>query len=163
MTTGEKYFSLIICVPILLSALFGYYKNVGAMKGDGAISSLQDALAYVESHWQEGDVIYATDDGPWVNLRPYTGKPMYKMPECEVKGSYAPVLGSLAPATRDALGVLVADLNDVPYVRAWVFAPSSPLHPVCYYLQIQLLTASNPVYVVDDSQWLKSAVWLVEE
>src|SRR6185369_401763 len=123
MSSGEKFFSFVITATIIISSLFGYYTNIAAIKGDGAVSSLTDALAYVEAHWQPGDVMYMTDDGPWVNVRPYTDKPMYRMPECEAKGSYAPVLGALSPATRAALGMVIANLSDVVHTRAWIFAP----------------------------------------
>jgi hypothetical protein len=163
MKPGSKYFALVITIPLIVASLYGYYANVSAMKGDGAVSSLQGALAYVDAHWQPGDIIFATDDGPWINLYPYTDKPIYRMPTCEQKGSYAPVLGALSPATRQAIGMQIAELKDIPHQRAWVFAPSSPLHPNCYYAQIADLTKSRPVYVVDDGEWLYSAVWLVEK
>ncbi len=58
------------------------------------------------------------------------------MPECDTITGYAPVLGSLTDTTRAAFGIQVADLADVPHTRAWVFAPRSPLHPLCYEAQI---------------------------
>jgi hypothetical protein len=162
---NNKYFSTIILVPLLLASLYGYYANIAAMKGDGAVSSMRGALEYVESHWQEGDIIFTTDDGPWINLRPYTDRPIYRMPMdgCEERGSFAPVLGSLSSTTREALGMNGASLDEIHHARAWVFAPTrSPLHPNCYTAMIASLTAGTPVYVVDDGDWLYSAVWLVE-
>jgi len=161
MKAGSKYFTIAIIAPILIAGVYGYYKNVAAMKGEGAISSLPDALAYVEDHWRDGDIIYAADDGPWINLEPYTDKPIYRMPGCAEKGSFAPVLGSLSDTTRAAIGMQIAELSDIPHRRAWVFAPFTPLHPDCYREQVKPLTSSEPVYVVDDSTWIFSGVWMV--
>jgi len=126
------------------------------MKGEGAVSSMSDALAYVEAHWRPGDIIFVTDDGPYINIRPYTDKPIYHLPDC------APVLGALSDRTRDALGMVMTDGANITYQRAWVFAPTSPLHPQCYMEYMDVLIANDPVYVVDNSDWLYSAVWLVE-
>lgn len=158
----NKFFPAFIASVICIAGIYGYYENIATMKGDGAVSSMRHALDYVNAHWQDGDIIYATDDGPWINIRPYTDKPMYRMPTCQEKGSYAPVLGSLSLQTRNAIGMHVAELKDIPHKRAWVLAPTrSPLHPQCYIDQISALTQSAPVYVVDDSEWLFSGVWLV--
>lgn len=162
----NKFFSSLIIVPLIAASLYGYYANISAMKGEGAVSSMRGALAYVESHWQEGDIIFTTDDGPWINLRPYTDKPIYRMPMdgCQEKGSFAPVLGSLSAQTRDALGMDIKRLDQIDHVRAWVFTPTrSPLHPECYTRMISPLTAETPAYIVDDSDWLFSGVWIVEE
>jgi len=159
----KKLFTSIIFVPLVIASLFGYYHNIAAMKGEGAVSSLSDALAYVEANWQPGDIIFATDDGPWINLAPYTDKPIYRMPGCAEKGSYAPVLGSLSNETRQAIGMTVTELTDIPHKRAWVFAPFSPLHPDCYREQVRDITSTSPAFVVDNNEWLYSAVWLVEK
>lgn len=149
----NKIFSSIIIVPLLVAGIYGYFKNIPAMKGS---TSLGNALQFVNEHWEDGDIIFTTDDGPWINLKPYTDHPIYHMPSCDV-----PVVGSLSNTTRDALGVVIADLDDISYKRAWVFAPTSPLHPQCYINQIAQLTKGIPVMGVDDSEWLYSAVWLV--
>lgn len=152
----NKYFTTVIVSIICITGIYGYYKNISAMKGDGAVSSMRGALDYVEANWREGDIIFTTDDGPWINLTPYTDKPVYRMQtDCTV-------LGSLSSQTREALGMHIADLTDIPHQRAWVFAPTrSPLHPECYITQIAPLTNTPPVYVVDDNEWLFSGVWLV--
>lgn len=160
----SKVFAAVTTIPVIVASLYGYYLNIGAMKGEGAVSSMGKALAYVDAHWQPGDVIYATDDGPFVNLAPYTNKPLYKMPVCQEKGSYAPTPGSLSSATRAALGMQVTDLRSIPHQRAWIFAPFSPLHPNCYFAQVhQIIADDKPAYVVDNNEWLHSGVWLVEK
>ena len=159
MSKGEKIFSALICIPIIIASLYGYYAYIVAMKGGpggGAGPTLLGALDYVERNWQEGDIIFVTDDGPYVNLVEYTDKPIYKMPlgDCQV-------WGSLSDRTRRAMGADVRPLDDIPHRRAWIFAPvNSPLHSQCYVDAVAQLTKGEPVYVVDDSRWLYSAVWL---
>ena len=153
----NKLFSLLIVIPLLGSAINGYYRDIGAMKNNGSVGSMRGALAYVEANWREGDVLYATDDGPWINLASYTDKPIYRMETCTV-------YGSLSPKTRDALGVQVVSLEELTYRRAWIFAPKySPLHPACYTDAIASITQGEPVYTVDDGDLIMSGVWLVEK
>jgi hypothetical protein len=124
---------------------------------------MQGTLAYITSNWRDGDVIYYADDGPMINLMPYTTLPQFKMPACDERTGYAPVLGSLSDATRAALGVPIVDLADVPHKRAWVFAPRSPLHPQCYEDQIASIAPEGmQVITVDDNEFIHSGVWLIE-
>jgi hypothetical protein len=141
--------------PILMFGVSGYYLNISAMKG----SPLLSALEYVTANWQDGDLIYYADDGPMLNLMPYTALPQYKMPACDTA-----VLGSLSDTTRAALGITIADLSDVPHARAWVFAPRSPLHPLCYEEQIKAIApAGAQLITIDDNEFIQSGVWLVEK
>lgn len=159
----ETVIALALIVPIMVAGIGGYYRNIPAMKNEGAVSSLQDALTYVRAHWQPGDVLYYTDDGPAVNLFPYTADlPQFGMSVCGEK-SYGLVLGSLNPATRDAMGIQIRDFKDLTeFKRVWVFAPRSPLHPKCYEEQIAPFTQGDPLIVVDSNVWIFSGVWLVE-
>jgi hypothetical protein len=160
----ETVLTAALVIPLFVSGLGGYFKNIPAMKSDGAISPLISALDYVKAHWQDGDVIYYTDDGPMVNLSPYAGGlPQYMMSACGDRLNTGPVLGSLSPRTREAMGVTVTALEDVPHKRAWVFAPRSPLHPVCYEQQIASYAPGDPLIVVDDNEFISSGVWLVEK
>lgn len=160
---GPTAYASAFVFPLLILGIGGYYQNVAAMKGEGAVSPLLETLAYVRAHWQPGDVIYYTDDGPMINLMPYAADlPQFRMPACEEKTGYAPVLGSLSDATREAIGSRIAEFDDVTRSRAWVFAPRSPLHPTCYEDQIKDIAAGSPLILVDDNQYLTSGVWLVE-
>lgn len=144
-------------LPITMFGIAGYYQNIAAMKGEGAQSPMTEALGYVRDNWRDGDVIFYTDDGPMINNMPYTDLPQYRMPACD-----QPILGALSDVTRAALGVTVADLDDVPHRRAWVFAPRSPLHPQCYETQIKdIAPEGQQVITVDDSVYITSGVWLI--
>lgn len=156
--------TLLFAAPVFMFGVGGYYLNIAAMKGEGAVSPMLDALAYVRANWQEGDVIYYTDDGPMINLMPYASDlPQYKLPACDERIGYAPVLGSLSDTTRDAIGVPSVDLASVPHNRAWVFAPRSPLHPKCYEAQIAFIAPEGgQVFTVDDNEFIESGVWLVD-
>jgi hypothetical protein len=150
-------------MPLLFMGIGGYFTNIADMKGEGAVSPMLETLEYVRGHWQPGDVIYYTDDGPMINLMPYAADlPQYRMHGCAERVGFGPVLGSLSDATREAMGVKVADIEDVITTRAWVFAPRSPLHPECYEDQIKDIAAGEPLILVDDNVYLTSGVWLVE-
>ncbi len=151
-------------LPLIIFGIGGYYQNITAMKGDGAVSPMLSTLNYITANWRDGDVIYYADDGPMVNLMPYTALPQYKMPACDERIGYAPVLGSLSDTTRAAFGITIAELADVPHQRAWVFAPRSPLHPQCYETQIAAIApVGQQLITVDDNEFLTSGVWLVEK
>lgn len=152
-------------LPIFLFGVAGYYLNIPAMKGEGAVAPMLEALTYIRANWQEGDVIYYTDDGPAINLMPYAGDmPQYKLPACDERVGYAPVLGSLSESTRNAIGIPSARLSDLPYARAWVFAPRSPLHPQCYEAQIAAIAPEGEQLItVDDNEYISSGVWLVNK
>jgi hypothetical protein len=145
-------------MPVFMFGIAGYYQNIPAMKGEGAISSVQDALAYVQDNWQAGDVIYFADDGPMINSLPYlpADTPWYKMPVCGT------VYGELSTKTRAALDAQIKPLDEIDYQRAWIFAPRSPLHPLCYDEQIaDIAPLGSEKLVVDKNKFMDSGVWLV--
>jgi uncharacterized membrane protein len=146
--------------PLFVAGVLGFYAYTPDQKGEGIEHSMTEALAYVQTNWQAGDVLYFADDGPLMNISPYTDLPQYRMPTCDASGS---TLGSLSDATRRAIGADIADLAAIPHVRAWVFAPRSPLHPACYEEQIAPLTVGAPVLWVDRNEYIESGVWLVEK
>jgi len=157
---NQTFLAAVLTLPLLIGGVGGYYANIRAMKG---ADSMSGAREFVLERWQPGDVMYFTDDSPLVNFMPYVSAdyPLYKLPACDERTGYGPVLGSLSDATREAMNIHVADLADVTYTRAWVFAPRTPLHPKCYEDQIAPLTVGAPVLVVDDNEWMTSGVWLL--
>lgn len=159
----EAVMASAMILPILVSGIGGYYVNIPQMKNDGAVSPLTSTLDYVRAHWQDGDAIIYADDGPMVNLSPYAGDlPQYLIPACGERVNTGPVLGSLTPATRAAIGISAISVEDVSaFRRAWVFAPFSPLHPQCYEDYIAPLTPGAPALVVDDNAYIFSGVWLI--
>jgi len=161
----QTLYAACFIAPLFMFGIAGYYLNIANMKGEGAVSPMLDSLSYIRANWQSGDVIYYTDDGPMINLMPYadSSMPQYRMPECDTITGYAPVLGSLTSTTREAVGAQVAQLADVPHKRAWVFAPRSPLHPLCYEAQIADMASGDPLILVDDNKFITSGVWLVEK
>ncbi len=159
----EAVISAAMVIPIFVSGIGGYYRNIPKMKNDGAVSPLIGTLDYVRQHWQDGDIIVYADDGPMINLHPYAGDlPQYLIPACGDRLSSGPVLGSLTNATRDAIGIPRIGIDQI-HGRAWVFAPFSPLHPQCYEEYIAPITPGDPLLVVDDNQYIYSGVWLIGE
>jgi hypothetical protein len=163
MSSGKLYAACFI-VPTLLLGSVGYFQNIDDMKGEGAVSPMLDALDYIRANWQDGDVIYFTDDGPMINIMPYSADlPQYRMPACDERVGFGPVLGSLSDATRLAMDVKILHLADVPHKRAWIFAPRSPLHPTCYDMQIaEMAPEGKQIITVDDNEYISSGVWLRE-
>lgn len=159
----QTLYASAFAAPVILLGVGGYYQNISAMKQEGDATPILEAFAIVRENWQEGDVLYYTDDGAMINVMPYSADlPQYRMPECGEDTSYAPSLGSLSDETRAALGVRIAELDDVPHQRAWVFAPRSPLMSSCYEDQIAHLTVGAPFIQVDDNAFITSGIWLVE-
>jgi len=142
-------------VPVFLIGLLGFYIRTPSLKG-GQQAEMIGALDYIRDNWQEGDVIYHTDDGSLVNWIPYSSELVHiKAPEC------GPVLGSLSSDTRSAMGIKIAALDAVPHSRAWIAAPISPLHPACYIAELgELLEDAQLKMIVNDSELLISGVYL---
>ncbi|MBI5950196.1 MAG: hypothetical protein HY865_00950 [Chloroflexi bacterium] len=160
---STKLYASCFIVPIFMFGIAGYYVNIANMKGEGAAPML-GTLEYIRANWQDGDVIFYADDGPMVNISPYTDLPQYKMPACGARADFGTVLGSLSDQSRAAIGIPIANLEDVPHVRAWVYAPRSPLHPLCYEEQIKdIAPEGRQVITVDNNQYISSGVWLVEK
>lgn len=156
----ETLLASALIIPVFVTGIGWYFMDVPNMKSGGSIRPILSALDHVKAHWQEGDVIYYTDDGPMISLSPYAGElPQYEMPVCEDRP--VSVLGSLSQATRAAIGIQLTELRDLDFRRAWVFAPRSPLHLKCYEAKIAALTLGEPVLVVDDNDFISSGVWLV--
>jgi hypothetical protein len=158
-TLRHGLIAAIIAVPLLAASIGCFYLTAAADKGTS--SHMTAALAYIRAHWQEGDALYVTDDGPMV-IWSYAAPdlPMYRLQQCQRPR------GGLTDETRIALGVPVLPPGDVPAARLWVAAPISPLHPGCYVDQVEtLLDAAEcrKVYTVDDNEWLQSAVWLCKK
>ena len=159
----EAVIASAMVIPILVSGVGGYYRNIPDMKTDGAVAPLISTLDYVREHWQPGDIVVYADDGPMINLSPYAGDlPQYQIPACGDRLNSGPVLGSLTNSTRDAIGIQQITIEEI-HGRAWVFAPFSPLHPQCYEDYIAPITPGDPVLVVDDNQFIFSGVWLITQ
>lgn len=161
-TVAAVYASLLV-VPLVIGSMAHYYTGISDIKAEGDTHSLQEVLSYITAHWQPGDVIYHTDDGSMIDFMPYTSLPQYRMPPCGDTPNWGPSIGSLTTTTREAIGVKVMDLQDIPHRRAWVLAPRGPLQTACYLKQIEALTPGEPLLYVDQNKLIVSGVWLLEE
>ena len=146
----------ILAAPLLLAGLAGHYiRTPGIKAGDRNRPNMQNTLAYIKANWQDGDIIYHTDDGSVINWLPYSQElDHYKMPDC------APVLGALSTDTRAAIGVPILPLDEIEHTRAWIAAPNSPLHPACYTAALDTMLKGDPLIQIDDNDFLESGVWL---
>lgn len=113
---------------------------------------------YINSHWQENDIIYHVGDGSWIDMINYTDHPeaMYKMPLCGV------VRGSLSDTTRQGLGIQVEYLEDLSWQRAWVLNASTPMTPDCEQGMITpWISEDDLVYCIHDDNIVNLCLYLI--
>lgn len=149
------YLSALIA-PVFILGIGGYYIQTPGIKEKPTAPNMSSTLAYIKANWQDGDILYHTDDGSLVNWMAYSPELVHiKMPDC------APVRGALSTETRAALGMPILSLDVVPHTRAWIAAPLSPLHPDCYAAALDdLLADAELVFQLDDNDLITSGVWL---
>ena len=144
----------IFILPALLICDGNLYFNASAIKTPN--SALE--LAYIQSHWQPGDIILHTADDFWVNsaaaLTEAQARSVYMSPDC------GPVLGGLSPLTRQAIGEQIAPLADLVYRRAWIVWSDGPLDPACI---LSAKPAGSPLVIGADDQYVYDALWLVHK
>ena len=116
-------------------------------------------MAYIQAHWQPGDIIYHFTDDSWVNLTPYNSLPNYKAPDCGL------TLGALSQPTRLAMGQQIIPLADLAYKRAWLLWSDSPLAPQpCTNAQLTALglDPKKPLLIACSDEYYFDGLWLAE-
>jgi uncharacterized membrane protein len=148
-------FAAIFLIPLILIPDLSMYVYARENKTSGA--SL--ALAYIQVHWQSGDIVYHFGDDSWVNTSPYNDLPDYKAPDC------GPTPGGLSPATRAAVGQQIQPLSALAYRRAWLLWSDSPLTPACSAAQLTSLGLDphHPLLVTENSEYVFDGLWLLEK
>jgi hypothetical protein len=126
------------------------------MSGTG---NMQAAVDFISRNWRPGDVILDGSDLGWVNLRPYTDLPQYSNPNCT-----ADFPGAVSPASHDALGIESRTIDELPpHERVWFVAVISPLLPACELARTNAIIGDRePALVMEDTDFLLSAIWLLE-
>lgn len=145
----------VFLVPVALAHIVGYYQGRDTARMSEAV-----LLPYIREHWQAGDVVIATTDGPAVNIR-YAAPdlPVWEIPECP--GSHD--RGALSPPTRDALGIPLAPVDSIPHRRAWVVMMAGPVSDDCrLQLAYQVVGDAEPVVTLKDNGIVYSAMYLLE-
>jgi hypothetical protein len=144
----------IVIIPLILVPDASLYLFARANKTSGA----SIALAYIQSRWQPGDIVYAFGDDGWVNTTPYSNLPIFKAPDCGL------TLGALSPATRQAIGMQVRPLSSLDYKRAWLLWSDSPVAPTCAASQLTSLglDPKKPLLVTAQSEYVFEGLWLKE-
>ena len=147
-------FAAIFMIPLVLVPDLSMYVYARDNKTSGATL----ALAYIQAHWQPGDIVYSYTDDGWVNTAPYNTQPEYKAPDCGV------TLGGLSPATRQAIGQPIIPLRELAYKRAWLLWSDSPLAPTCADAQLTGLglDPKKPLMITASDEYYYDGLWLIE-
>jgi hypothetical protein len=148
----------IFFIPVLLVNLAN--TEVRSGWASKSIQSGTDAITYIDSHWQPGDLLYYVDDGVFVS-----GAVSWKhidnilqAPPC------GPVAGGLSQQTKDTLGLRTGPLPKKISGRTWVISTETPLNPSCLedYLRANVLLDGSPLFCPQENELVKSCLYLVE-
>jgi hypothetical protein len=150
----KSLMAAIFLVPLLLVTDGSMYVYARQNKTSGATR----AVAYIQAHWQPGDIVYHYGDDSWVNTVPYNDLPNYKAPDC------APTLGGLSAATRAAIGMQIRPLSALTYRRAWLLWSDGPLEPTCDMAQLTSLGLDphKPILPLTVDEYYFEGLWLLE-
>jgi mannosyltransferase len=148
----NQAYALALIVPVLLAGIYGYYANNPANKG-GSL----EIIDQVRALWQPGDVIVHVNDGSAVPWGVYAADlPQVEMIECSQHD-----LGALSPATRSAMGIRQADLDQVSHRRAWIIWSEGPTSTTCETDQAaRLIAGGKEVIQIRDDEMIHAGVWL---
>jgi hypothetical protein len=115
-------------------------------------------VAYIQAHWQPGDIVYHYGDDSWVNTVPYNDLPNYKAPNC------SPTVGGLSAATRAIIGQQIQPLSALTYRRAWLLWSDGPLDPSCDMAQLTSLGLDphKPILPLTVDEYYFEGLWLLE-
>ncbi len=155
---GRLYAACFVA-PVVVMAIIGYYRFTPEQKTTQGTGSMRQAVAYVQGHWQPGDVILHGSGLGWVVMAPYTDKPQFALPfHC------ASIPGGLSDDTSQLMGIPTSTLGDLPpHRRVWFTAVFSPMLPACQVAQTESVIAGRaPALVLSETKFLLSAIWLLE-
>lgn len=148
-TTARRLTAAVLFVPVMLLVYYALYSQPTR---PGAVRE----LAYIESHWQAGDVIVTTTDTNYVNLMNYTDKPVILLRECKLP------LGGLTDQTRRAMGYTIGDWEEIDARRVWVLYTRSPLIDDCMNQQAAaILGDTPPALSQQNTDMVKAGLWMV--
>jgi hypothetical protein len=142
---------MIIAAPLLMQSANVLYTPNG-IRGD---QHLYTALADLV---QPGDTIITSNDGGVVGMASITGQHAILIKECK------PSLGALSVATRNAMGYDIHTWNEIPSGRVWLLWAQTPLVAKCEQdMFADIIGETEPVFIGDDGEMLKTAVYLLEK
>jgi len=149
------YLGLVVA-PLLMTGLAGYYLRTPDMKRNQSRKPyMRSALTDIEKNWQHGDIFYHITDASLVNTMAYTPDlPHYKMPNCE------PGSGGLSEATRTAMGVRTAPLDEIEHQRAWIIAAVPIKDPACYPDSLAAILDEAPLILIDNNPSAMYGIWV---
>jgi len=139
-------------IPLLAIGMTGYWLDIRGFK-----STTLDAIHRIQTEWQPGDMLVASNDGNWVMFSVYQAEPVYLLPPCDEHDR-----GALSSLTREALGVTSIPIEALPARRIWFLwnwgAPTSKCN---YDRAAGLVHDKQPYWVVEENDYSSAAIWLL--
>jgi len=149
------YALTIVAIGLVLPAM-GFMVYGPTLKAGDSLDSM---VTYIQANWQEGDVIYSSQDSAAVRiLGTLPNYPQYELPTCQLAEGY------ISPASKVAMGIVGKQLEDISHRRAWVLWGVLPNTPRCEFTTMQaILSDRRPLMVMasdDFSAW--GGLFLIE-
>jgi uncharacterized membrane protein len=149
LNTRRVLIALIVFAPLVMLSTYNLYNNI---RGDQSIYPRLASMA------QPGDVIVTSNDGGLVGMAAVTDKSSILIEACK------PSMGALSTATRAAMGFDIRKWEDVPSGRVWLLWAQTPLVAKCEQdLYHQIIGDVKPVIVIEDTEMIKTALYLLEK
>lgn len=165
-TPYKKYYAYAVIAVTLLAGVAGHYVNNVNNKGETVTWIHQ-----IKDQFVNGDVIVALNDNGVIAAMTYAPElPLYKLEGCG-----ADPLGSLSPATREALGVEEKSIDDLlankilpkkSYVRVIFISTIAPVSPPCEIaLADQLINGGRyrvkQLLQLADNEYAQAGVYMI--
>lgn len=152
----ERRMALAALAPLMAVGIVWYYPFTDATKGDR-----YEVIQTIAGLYRPGDVILHMDISTYSGFYftfPIRGAPQYLYPP------QPGTLGSLSQQTLDALQVPIADLDQVPWRRAWIVWGAGPTVTVLEDQAVASLLERYPyqtIYRLPPSLTQTGGVWLI--
>jgi hypothetical protein len=155
-TKYKRIYLYAVIASILIAGTTGHFLYNAPNKGDTA-----DWIFEITDQWQEGDAILALNDNGVVAVNTYApGYRYYKVPPCGQE-SY----GSLSSHTRQAIGVIEEDIENIEADRIWYISTVAPVSPLCEEQEtIRIIEEyeAELIEVLADSEYREAGVYLID-
>jgi hypothetical protein len=151
----KRWYTAVVVAPIIVAALIGHYYYGPDNKGHAA-----EWVQLLEDAYQPGDVILTMGDNGEMAMELYAPQlRRYKLPPCEYEA-----LGSLSAMTRDALGFVERDPDQIAAERLWMVYTLGPVTPGCKLLQVApLIGGREPWHRIKSDDYTDAAIYLIHE
>jgi hypothetical protein len=146
---ARRWLAAAAVLPALLAGVFGYYRDIPAMKGDPG-----ETVTAVYQNYTGGPIVIQNDSDVilWAAYAP--AAPVYKLVPC------GHVPGGLSHQTEAALGVQYIQPEDIP-AGALILWGYSPFTQPCEHDQIiGILDQSDYLQTISEDEYTSQTLWL---